>query len=131
MLSGASLKALQRFHSISDGDPMIKLIHFALQHFERGLRAGWSGVRVRVGMGIFLLTPASIPAQRPTQPPVQLVPGFLFLGVKRPGREADHSPPSSAEVRSAWSYTSTPQYVLMAWCSVKVKPYDSVHFRDQ
>jgi hypothetical protein len=31
-----------------------------------------------------------------------------FLGVKRPGREADHSPPSSAEVKNEWSYTSTP-----------------------
>jgi hypothetical protein len=30
-----------------------------------------------------------------------------FLGVKGPGREADHSPPSSAEVKNAWSYTST------------------------
>jgi hypothetical protein len=35
----------------------------------------------------------------PTQPPVQWVPGVLSLGVKeRPGRDADHSPPSSAEV---------------------------------
>jgi len=33
-------------------------------------------------------------------------PGALSLGVKRPGREADHSPPSSAEVKNAWSYTS-------------------------
>jgi hypothetical protein len=24
-----------------------------------------------------------------------------------PGRKADHSPPSSAEVKNAWSYTST------------------------
>jgi hypothetical protein len=30
-----------------------------------------------------------------------------FPGVKRPGREADHSSPSSAEVKNAWSYTST------------------------
>jgi hypothetical protein len=30
-----------------------------------------------------------------------------FLGVKRPGREADHSSPSSADVKNAWSYTST------------------------
>jgi hypothetical protein len=29
-------------------------------------------------------------------------------GVKRPGREADHTPPSSAEVKNVWSYTSTP-----------------------
>jgi len=27
------------------------------------------------------------------------VPGALFFGVKRPGREADHSPPSTAEVK--------------------------------
>jgi hypothetical protein len=30
------------------------------------------------------------------------------MGVKRPGRENDHSPPSSAEVKNAWNYTSTP-----------------------
>jgi hypothetical protein len=35
----------------------------------------------------------------PTQPPIQREPGALSLGVKRPGREADHSPPSSAEVK--------------------------------
>jgi hypothetical protein len=33
--------------------------------------------------------------------------GFLPWGVKRPRPEADHPPPSSAEVRNAWSYTST------------------------
>jgi hypothetical protein len=45
--------------------------------------------------------------------------GALSLGVKRPGREADHSPPSSSDVKNAWSYTSTPQYCFMAWCLVK------------
>jgi hypothetical protein len=34
-----------------------------------------------------------------TQPPIQWVPAALSLGVKRPGRKADHSPPSSAEVK--------------------------------
>jgi len=29
----------------------------------------------------------------PAQPPIQWVPGALPLGVERPGREADHSPP--------------------------------------
>jgi hypothetical protein len=38
--------------------------------------------------------------------------GKHFPAVKRPGREADHSPPSSAEVKSAWSYTSTPPLCL-------------------
>jgi hypothetical protein len=32
--------------------------------------------------------------------------GGLSLRVKRPGREADNSSPSSAEVKNAWSYTS-------------------------
>jgi hypothetical protein len=44
----------------------------------------------------------------PTQPPNQWAIGALSLGLKRPVREADHSPPSSAEVNNAWSYTSTP-----------------------
>jgi hypothetical protein len=43
----------------------------------------------------------------------------LSLGIKQPGREADHSPPSSAEVKHAWSYTSTLQYAFKAWCLVK------------
>jgi hypothetical protein len=30
------------------------------------------------------------------------------MGVKRPGRETDHSLPSSAEDKNAWSYTFTP-----------------------
>jgi hypothetical protein len=38
--------------------------------------------------------------QRPNQHPSQWVPGPLSTGVKRPGREADHSPPSSAEVKN-------------------------------
>jgi hypothetical protein len=39
---------------------------------------------------------------------------LLSLGVMRPGREADHSPPYSIEVRNAWSYNSTPPYASMA-----------------
>ena len=31
-----------------------------------------------------------------------------FPGVKRPGCEDDHSPPSGDEVKNEWSYTSTP-----------------------
>jgi hypothetical protein len=34
-------------------------------------------------------------------------------------READHSPPSRAEVKNAWNYTSTLPYVFMVWCLVK------------
>jgi hypothetical protein len=53
----------------------------------------------RRGLGIFPFTTASRTALRPTQPPIQWVPGALSQGVKRPGRKADHSPPSSAEVK--------------------------------
>jgi len=45
--------------------------------------------------------------------------GVLTPGVKRPGREADHSPPSTAEVKPEWSYTSTPQYIFMSCCLIK------------
>jgi hypothetical protein len=40
--------------------------------------------------------------------------GASSLGVKRPGREADHSPPTGAEAKKTWVYTSTPPYTLMA-----------------
>jgi hypothetical protein len=49
-----------------------------------------------------------------TQPPIQWVPGTISLGLKRPVREADHSPPTSAEVKKMWIYTSTPPYAFMA-----------------
>jgi hypothetical protein len=45
--------------------------------------------------------------------------GRSFSGVKQLGYEADHSPPSSAEVKNVWNDTSIPQYVFMAWCLVK------------
>jgi hypothetical protein len=34
-------------------------------------------------------------------------------GIKRPGRESDHSPPTSAEVKKTWIYKSTPPYAFM------------------
>jgi hypothetical protein len=60
---------------------------------------GVLGFDSRRGPGIFLFTTASRTALRPTQPPIQWVQGALSLGIKRPGHEADHSPPSSAEVK--------------------------------
>jgi hypothetical protein len=57
---------------------------------------GVLGFDFRRGLGIFLLTTVSRTALGPTQPPIQWIPGFLYLGVKRPELEADHSSPSSA-----------------------------------
>jgi len=39
---------------------------------------------------------------------MQWIQGAISLGVKRPGREVDLSPPYSADVKNSWSYTSTP-----------------------
>jgi len=50
----------------------------------------------------------SRPALGPTQRPIQWLPGVLSLVIKEPGREADNSPPSSAECKYAWNYTSIP-----------------------
>jgi hypothetical protein len=40
--------------------------------------------------------------------------GGFSPGVKQLEREADHSPPTSAEVKKMWIYTSTPPYAFMA-----------------
>jgi hypothetical protein len=51
---------------------------------------------------------SSILALRSIQPHVQWVPGALSPGEKRPGREVDHSSPTSADVKKMWINTSTP-----------------------
>jgi hypothetical protein len=88
---------------------------------ETRLRTGWPGFNSRQGQSwyFFLFATASIPTVGLTQSPIQWVLENLSRRVKRPRREADHSPPSSAEVTNAWSYTSAPQYVFTAWCLVK------------
>jgi hypothetical protein len=46
----------------------------------------------------FFFSTSSRPVLVPTQPPIQWVLGTLSPGVKRQGRVAHHSPPTSAEV---------------------------------
>jgi hypothetical protein len=79
------------------------------QWYSAGLRAGWSGGSIP-GRGWEFFSSPLCP-DRFWGPPSLLSNGYqgaLSLGVKRPGREADHSPPSSAEAKNAWTYTSTP-----------------------
>jgi hypothetical protein len=76
---------------------------------------------------IFLFSAASTPPPEATLPPIQLVPGTLSRTLKRPGHESDHIPPSSAEVKNAWHYTSTDLQVLMTWCLIKQR--DSFTFK--
>jgi hypothetical protein len=83
-----------------------------------------AGIRVVCGVGgqgsitgrgkeIFLYTTASRPALGPTLLSIQWVLGIIFPGVKRPGREADHSPPFSAEVKNVGALLPLP-HVFMA-----------------
>jgi hypothetical protein len=39
--------------------------------------------------------------------------GAVFPGVKRPGRKAYDAPPSNAESKKEWSYTSTILHIIM------------------
>ena len=61
---------------------------------------------------IFVFSKTSKPALGPTHLPTQWVPGAISPGVKRPGRDVNHLPPSTAEVKNEWSYTSAPPICL-------------------
>jgi hypothetical protein len=88
---------------------------------------GVLGFDSRCGLGIFLLTTASRTALGPTQPPIQWVPGALSLGVKRPGREADPSPPSNAEVKECVElYLHSPN--TPSWHGAQLKHRDIFTF---
>jgi len=55
----------------------------------------------------YLFSETSRPSLGSTQPLIQRVPG-----IKRPGSEAYHSRPCSAETKNEGDYTSTPTFVL-------------------
>jgi hypothetical protein len=52
------------------------------------------------------------PTLEPAQHPVNGHQVY-FPGLKRPGREVDHSVPSSAKVKNDWSYTCTARYMFI------------------
>jgi hypothetical protein len=72
-----------------------------------GLDDQWVGVRVLVGARIFTsLRHSDLLWAHPASSPMD-------TGGMRLGREADHSPATSAEVKM-WVYMSTPPYIFMA-----------------
>jgi hypothetical protein len=77
------------------------------------LGVGRPGFDSRQRQQIAHFSTSSRPALGSTQPPIQWVPGDISPDLKRLERDADHSPPSSAEVKKTWIYTSTPPYVFM------------------
>jgi hypothetical protein len=62
-----------------------------------GVATGWRGRSSGPDRGkIFLLSTSSRPVLGPTLPLIQLLRGAISPGAKRPGLEADHSPPTGA-----------------------------------
>jgi hypothetical protein len=100
ILCNITLQTLLKCPFQTDHSPPSRaVIAQSVESCATGWTIGVLGFDSRRGLGNFLFTTASRTALGPTQPPSQWVPGALSLGVKRPGREADHSPPSSAEVK--------------------------------
>jgi hypothetical protein len=73
------------------------------------------GVRVRVPIWSRIFSSPRRP-DRFRGPHSLLSSGYRgsFPGLKRQGREADHSPPTSAEIKKMWIYTSTFPYAFIA-----------------
>jgi hypothetical protein len=80
---------------------------------DSGLDYWRVGIRVPVGSRIFTFY---CPYWLWVQPSLlsSKYRGLFPLWIKRQGRESDHSPPTSGEVKKTWVYTSTPLYVFMA-----------------
>jgi hypothetical protein len=57
-----------------------------------------------------LFSTASRPTLGPFQPPIQWVSGAISSGIKRPEREANQSPPCSAEVKNGRAVPPLPIY---------------------
>jgi hypothetical protein len=79
-----------------------------LGRYSDGLPAGRPGFDSRQKQTSFLYSTASRLALWPTQLHVQWVSWSVSRAVKRLGREADHSPPSSAEAKNDGAIPSLP-----------------------
>jgi hypothetical protein len=74
--------------------------------------------------GFLLFTTASRLALGSSRPPIQWVTSVLPRGIKRPGLEADHSPPLTAEVKNAWCLVKQRDnftFYLYLYMLIKVK----------
>jgi hypothetical protein len=80
---------------------------------------GRGSIPGRVKMFLFYIV--SRPALRPTLSPIQWIPPVLSPGVKRPGREADHSPQSSSEVKNGGAISPLPH--TSSWPIFKIHLY--------
>jgi len=88
----------------------LKMRNQPVAYIEPTLRAGWSGVRISAVARGFSL-PQNVQTGCWTHQASYSVCTGLFPG----GRDVDHTPPSNAEVRNEWSYTSAPLYAFLEW----------------
>jgi hypothetical protein len=73
------------------------------------LDTGWmAGVPFPAGVRDYFYFTESTMALGPTQTPIRSVPGTLSLGLKLTEHEAEHSLPSSAEVKNVGAITLLP-----------------------
>jgi len=68
--------------------------------------------RRRRAKGYLSSPKACTPSPGPTKPPIQWVPGFICMEIKRPGRESDKSVPSSAEFKNERNSKPPPSMCL-------------------
>jgi len=99
---------------------MSKLYIFSARQYIK-FRAGAAQVVIpgRDSNGTLFLPALPALFWSPPSLPSNWVPEARFPGIKRPGREAYHTPTSSAKIRNAWSYTSTRSYVFTTWWLIK------------
>jgi hypothetical protein len=99
--------------------------------YSAGLRDGWSGVRFPIRVRNFYPRHSCVQTGSGAHPHSYTMGTRGSLGAKRPGREADHLPPSSAEVKNVCAaIPPLPQYASMALCSKKSWGHLYLHFKD-
>lgn len=79
-----------------------------------------TGTNLRADRGpivVFIIQPASSPRVGLTKPLIQRVgtQDPVSLGVKRPERKINHSPPSGSEIQNVYSVAFTPLYTSISW----------------
>jgi hypothetical protein len=84
---------------------------------ERGIAVRYSAY-VKIFLYLYVQTGSGVHAAS-----AQWVQRAPSLGVKRPLRETDHSPPSGATVKNTrtCNYISTFPYFFMMWCLIKLR----------
>jgi hypothetical protein len=84
-------------------------------------------VRFKGGKEILLFFTTFRSDLGPIQPLIQWEPGNISPAVKRPESEADHSPPSSVEVKNGGRIPTHPS--SSSWRRTTLQPQDSVYVK--